>query len=489
MARVYRYLSEDPRVVRPGSVRSFEAAVSDTIMRIVLEGGVDFERYKEIVTNIGIENLYLSVEVTNPDEKVRILREAFLNAFEEIEREVSSKEEQSGGGGTMGGSRSSGDLGNRNHNEGSLSYDYHGDLGERGGVSGHKGGTGSTGDRGDRGEGDVPKVDTVISTVYEVLYGGVGTVNFLNLAQLINMFVDPYVNIIEKLNVLRRIEQYLRSYGLLPTDPRKGKEGDRVFETLRNTVKPLGSGVDQFKVVRFTETDKYPTYVVSVREYRVGDNYYDIDLQRTAQNVSRKVMLNKPFTNRDIVIKEYANVKSIDLVLSLDVSGSMRELSNGSPKIEIAKDAISQYIDFLARTNDRLSLILFNFRADILWGLHLVRRYSRHMNHLLRYIYAGGGTNLANALEKSREVLMKSKNSSRHVIFVTDGRTVNAGMCIREASRLRRNGATISTIAIGENSDDELLMKLSKIGGGLFIKINSIQDLGRALIIDKLHGL
>ncbi|WP_243671066.1 hypothetical protein [Vulcanisaeta sp. JCM 16161] len=72
---------------------------------------------------------------------------------------------------------------------------------------------------------------------------------------------------------------------------------------------------------------------------------------------------------------------------------------------------------------------------------------------------------------------------------MTDGRTVNSSMCIKEAVRLRRSGTTISTIAIGENSDDELLMRLSKIGGGLFIKISSIHDLGKALIMDKLHSM
>jgi len=333
------------------------------------------------------------------------------------------------------------------------------------------------------------RLDSIISTIYEILYGGVGTVNFLNLAQLINMFIDPYANIVEKVQVLKKMEPYLRNYGLLPTDIRRSREGERVFEALRNVVRNAMSGMGQVKIVRFTDIDKYPTYVVSVREYKIGDNYFDVDLQKTAMNLSRKTMMHKLFTNKDIVVKEYANVKTIDIVLCLDVSGSMRELSNGMPKIEIAKDAVAQYIEFLSKTNDRLAMVLFNFRADVLWSLHQVRRYWQQMNYMLKYVYAGGGTNLANALERSREVLTRSRSSSKHVICVTDGRTVNSSMCIKEAVRLRRGGTTISTIAIGENSDDELLMRLSKIGGGLFIKISSIHDLGKALIMDKLHSM
>jgi Mg-chelatase subunit ChlD len=496
LSKVYEYLQEDSRVLRSGSVRSFESALNDIMMRIILEGGVDYENFKETVTRVGIENLYLSVETVNPDDKRRVLEEAFGRAFEDLERmpigggeEVNDQQvvgfntsNEGEEGGEMGGNESEGEANASSSISGGFGSDYSAEENQELMISK------SLVNNADE-HGKDAKIDSIISTIYEILYGGVGTVNFLNLAQLINMFVDPYANIIEKTQVLKKMEPYLRNYGLLSTEARRGRDGERVFEALRNVVRNAMSGMGQVKIVRFTDIDKYPTYVVSIREYRVGDNYFDVDLQKTAMNLSRKTMMHKIFTNRDIVVKEYANVKTIDIVLCLDVSGSMRELSNGMPKIEIAKDAITQYIQFLSKTNDRLAMILFNFRADVLWSLHQVRRYWRHMNYMLKYVYAGGGTNLANALERSREVLTRSKSNSRHVICVTDGRTVNSSMCIKEAIRLRRGSATISTIAVGENSDDELLMRLSKIGGGLFIKISSIHDLGKALIMDKLHSM
>ncbi|MFP3216308.1 MAG: VWA domain-containing protein [Vulcanisaeta sp.] len=496
LSKVYEYLKEDPRVIRPGSVRSFEFAVNDVMMRIMLEGGVDYERFKDIVTRVGIENLYLSVETTNPDEKRKILEEAFRRAFEELESNEGETETaaQVTGFNVDTGNRFEGSSGRGRENDSERASRVSGNIGSGFGsdYSAEEGrelivGRSLSANINER-SGDA-RLDSLISTIYEILYSGVGTVNFLNLAQLINMFVDPYANIVEKVQVLRKMEPYLRNYGLLPSDIRRSREGERVFEALRNIVRSAMSGMGQVKIVRFTDIDKYPTYVVSVREYKVGDNYFDVDLQRTAMNLSRKIMMHKLFTSRDIVVKEYANVKVIDIVLCLDVSGSMRELSNGMPKIEIAKDAVAQYIHFLSRTSDKLAMVLFNFRADILWSLHPVRRYWRQMIYMLKYVYAGGGTNLANALERSREILTRSRSNSKHVICVTDGRTVNSSMCIKEAVRLRRGGTTISTIAIGENSDDELLMRLSKIGGGLFIKISSIHDLGKALIMDKLHSM
>jgi Mg-chelatase subunit ChlD len=495
LSKVYAYLQEDSRVIRPGSVRSFESAVNDIMMRIMLEGGVDYDKFKETVVRVGIENLYLSVETTNPEDKKRVLEEAFERAFEDLETRQSEvgpeSLDQQVSGFNVGASDNFENVERGNNDEtentsGSIGGGFGSDLSAEESQDLTIGKTLVT--NVDERNKDA-RLDSIISTIYEILYGGVGTVNFLNLAQLINMFIDPYANIVEKVQVLKKMEPYLRNYGLLPTDIRRSREGERVFEALRNVVRNAMSGMGQVKIVRFTDIDKYPTYVVSVREYKIGDNYFDVDLQKTAMNLSRKTMMHKLFTNKDIVVKEYANVKTIDIVLCLDVSGSMRELSNGMPKIEIAKDAVAQYIEFLSKTNDRLAMVLFNFRADVLWSLHQVRRYWHQMNYMLKYVYAGGGTNLANALERSREVLTRSRSSSKHVICVTDGRTVNSSMCIKEAVRLRRGGTTISTIAIGENSDDELLMRLSKIGGGLFIKISSIHDLGKALIMDKLHSM
>ena len=495
LSKVYAYLQEDSRVIRPGSVRSFESAVNDIMMRIMLEGGVDYDKFKETVVRVGIENLYLSVETTNPEDKKRVLEEAFERAFEDLETRQSEvgpeSLDQQVSGFNVGASDNFENVERGNNDEtentsGSIGGGFGSDLSAEESQDLTIGKT-LVANVDERNKD--AKLDSIISTIYEILYGGVGTVNFLNLAQLINMFIDPYANIVEKVQVLKKMEPYLRNYGLLPTDIRRSREGERVFEALRNVVRNAMSGMGQVKIVRFTDIDKYPTYVVSVREYKIGDNYFDVDLQKTAMNLSRKTMMHKLFTNKDIVVKEYANVKTIDIVLCLDVSGSMRELSNGMPKIEIAKDAVAQYIEFLSKTNDRLAMVLFNFRADVLWSLHQVRRYWQQMNYMLKYVYAGGGTNLANALERSREVLTRSRSSSKHVICVTDGRTVNSSMCIKEAVRLRRGGTTISTIAIGENSDDELLMRLSKIGGGLFIKISSIHDLGKALIMDKLHSM
>jgi len=535
---VYEYLQTDTRVIRPGSVRSYEAAVADIFFRLLLEeGDVDEDKFREIVTRIGIQNLLLSVETQSPEEKRLVLEEAFeyaLNrAIKRMEQRIREgltepEEKQKRGerrrgahgegqereGDKRGQGQGHGQGINRRRGRGSdfreggdrqdsmsedlvdfagskmlqelsrqSSYQYN----RRSSIS-HT--TGEIIEREVEEVAENDEVEQMISTIYEAFYGGIGAANFMNLAQLINMFVKYDANIIKKVQVLKKLEKYLRSYGFAGSAyGRVSNQERRLFEEFRRKTKGQSSDMSQIKIMKFVGSDRYPTYVVNMREYKFGDSYSNIDMYKTAINISRKSLMGKMITTKDIIVKEYANVKSIDLVLCLDVSGSMRELSWGTQKIDIAKDAVSKYVQFLMTTNDRLSLILFNFRADVLWTLHQVKRYWKYMLYMLGYVYAGGGTNLAHALERAREVLSKSRNTAKHVVCVTDGRTVNAQLCIREVTRLRRQGATISTIAIGENSDDDLLMKLSRIGGGLFIKIINIHDLSRALIIDKLHFL
>ena len=513
LARVYEFLNTDNRVIRPGSVRSYEYALLDIVMRLMFEENIDYIRFRTIVTRVGIENLLPSVETQNPEEKKQVLLEAFEYAFQEYSKELENDFKDL----FSSGSESYESLNKISQSskvtESSKNIDFKQSQNNEQNVSRTEGTAQTyslasdkitserTRSKSLQRSGEIIDVEVseaesddsssfqnTLTTLYETLYGGVGTVNFLNLAQLINMFVCPYSNIMKKVSVLKKLEKYLRSCGLIPSTFQKvKKEETKVFEELRKIVRGQSGETSQMKVMKFIGSDRYPTYIVSVREYKFGDSISNIELSKTAMNISRKILTNRVFTTRDIVVKEYASVKSIDLVLCLDVSGSMRELSWGIPKIEIAKDAVSKYIQFLSSTSDKLALILFNFRADILWSLHLVKRFWKYMLYLLRYVYAGGGTNLAHALERSREVLQKSRSSSKHVVCVTDGRTVNANLCIKETIKLRRQGATISTIAVGENSDDDLLMKISKIGGGLFIKISNIHELGKALIIDKLH--
>ena len=58
-SKVYEYLRNDSRVIRPGSIRSYESGIKDSIMRLMFEQDIDYTKFREIVTRVGIENLIL----------------------------------------------------------------------------------------------------------------------------------------------------------------------------------------------------------------------------------------------------------------------------------------------------------------------------------------------------------------------------------------------------------------------------------------------
>ncbi len=307
--KVYEYLSRDGRVVRPGSVRGgFQSAVNDIVMRMMLSRNYDV---KTMITRIGIENLFTSVETANPDDKIHVLEEAFQYAFNSMEQH---EEEEAAEGLESDAGSGEGGKGKDNGNDEAKK-----ELAPPTNVE---------------SMGSVVTIDgsnNMVSAIYEALYGSVGTANFLNLAQLLNMFVDPpMANITEKLKAVEKLSPYLTTYGLLSPPQDKGKKADSLDSLRSKSRGPPSSPASVVRVVKFTETTSYPpTYVVSMREYKFGDGISSIDFDKTALNVSKKVMMGKPITQRDIIVKEYADIKMLDIVLCLDVSGSMRELSDG----------------------------------------------------------------------------------------------------------------------------------------------------------------
>jgi len=87
--KVYEYLNADARVIRPGSVRGFQSAVDDIVMRMMLSSNYDV---KELMKRIGIENLITSVETSNPDDKVQVLEDAFDYAFNSVDSSMKPEE-------------------------------------------------------------------------------------------------------------------------------------------------------------------------------------------------------------------------------------------------------------------------------------------------------------------------------------------------------------------------------------------------------------
>lgn len=438
LARVRSFLSENPHVIFPGSVRSYLAAASDIVSRIAIAGKED---PVSIIVRIGVQNLYNSVKVDDERMKREILEEAFLRALE-LKPKRSEAEEQNRKG------------------RSSLLFP--------------------------QGHVAEPYDEDYVSRVIQSHASSVGYASFTNLANIVNSFVDPFSNIRDKVRVLKSLEAQLARLGLL--------EVDDYSESLKHLrakrfVRSLHPADDSIRISDFSYPQNYPTLIKSLRSYKPGDPTSRVDLFKSSMNITRKNLTGKPVSDADITVVEYSQTSSADIVLCLDVSGSMREVSGGSSKLTVAKRSLYRFVEYLYATGDRLGLVLFNFRADVLWGLHDTRKFREHMLYLASRIFAGGGTNIASSLKVSGETFRRSRSQSKQLVLITDGRTMNSREAIEEARKLRQQGVRVSTIGVGSDCDKSLLKEIAKIGGGVSVHINSMADLDRALRHTRLSLL
>ena len=114
--------------------------------------------------------------------------------------------------------------------------------------------------------------------------------------------------------------------------------------------------------------------------------------------------------------------EGIDIVLALDISGSMRESGLGaSTKIEAAKRALKRFID--ERQNDRVAFVVFKSESRVMSPLttdyRALKEEIDQAEKLNEFLPEGTGIGLG--LADALNVLRGSNARSRVVILATDG--------------------------------------------------------------------
>lgn len=184
--------------------------------------------------------------------------------------------------------------------------------------------------------------------------------------------------------------------------------------------------------------------------------------------------------------------KELDLVLLIDRSFSMR-----GQKLEYAKSAALSTLDLLEEQH-RLSVVAFDSQPHEIVPLTEVGN-KRRAEDLISGMTASGQTNLYNALWYGYRLLEKSPAKTKHMILLSDGNTAPPGRLAQEtgadarmeivrkarglpppppspdsiapvlaggfremASMLAASNITLSTVAIGDKPNLELMSGLAK---------------------------
>lgn len=153
-----------------------------------------------------------------------------------------------------------------------------------------------------------------------------------------------------------------------------------------------------------------------------------------------------------------AKVEAVGLVLVLDRSGSMT-----GEKFEQAKKACISAIGALKK-DDRVAVVLFDSEANVLVELGDATRPE--LADTVRAMQPGGGTDIKPGLETAARLIPDGDIRFR-IVLMSDGMAPHAGL-EEVVGELRHRGITLSSVALGEEADRDLLKKLAESGGGTF---------------------
>lgn len=163
----------------------------------------------------------------------------------------------------------------------------------------------------------------------------------------------------------------------------------------------------------------------------------------------------------------------------LDNSGSMRRSVMGSfrSQQEIANESAALAIKSLDK-RDLVGVIVFNTEIDVLTKLG-PNSDAEATASKVRSILPNGGTNGLPALEEAGRQLGPVEAKQKHIIFLSDGRSMNPDQLPVVSKRLGERGIKVTTIAVGDEADLRTMEAMATNGNGSFYNVTNPHILPR----------
>jgi Ca-activated chloride channel family protein len=208
------------------------------------------------------------------------------------------------------------------------------------------------------------------------------------------------------------------------------------------------------------------------------------------------------------------NVSGIDMILAVDVSGSMQAMDyqragQQISRLELVKDVVGKFVE--ARPNDRIGLVAFGGRPFLVSPLTLDHDYLLQNLSRLNTGFVEDSTAIGSGLASSVNRLRDTHAKSKIVVLLTDG-VNNTGKIapLTAAEAAQALGVKVYTIAAGSNGpaplpitdqfgqrrivmipaevDEKTLRAIADMTGGRFYRAADADSLVRIYAeIDKLE--
>jgi len=209
------------------------------------------------------------------------------------------------------------------------------------------------------------------------------------------------------------------------------------------------------------------------------------------------VTLSKPQNSKDVEKFNKKNIEGIDVVLALDVSGSMMAEDFKPNRLESAKKTALEFIE--ERPNDRIGLVVYEGEAytqSPLTNDHVL------LHDLFEQVESGlvvGGTAIGSGLITAVNRLRESDAKSKVIILLSDGVNNSGEVDPITASQIAKEfGIRVYTIGVGKNGtapfpvqtpfgtvmqqvpveiDEKLLNSIAEITNGKYFRAKNEKEL------------
>jgi Ca-activated chloride channel family protein len=166
------------------------------------------------------------------------------------------------------------------------------------------------------------------------------------------------------------------------------------------------------------------------------------------------------------------NIKEIlkDGIPAWEIESVSPEMVGGFPrKIDYVSEALTVVSEYL-RPKDRYSLTAFAARSENLIPMLSGNERGRLIKnaHDLEFIHLGDETRMAEGLEMAYKEIRETQGDriASRIILLTDGYTKDAKECYYWAKQAQEVGLAITTMGVGVEFNEDLLIPIAEMTGG-----------------------
>lgn len=225
---------------------------------------------------------------------------------------------------------------------------------------------------------------------------------------------------------------------------------------------------------------KIPTYIIphlNIFEKTKHKSILLISILKYTIVVASVIALCSPYKQLDTkIIKN----DGVDIVLSLDTSGSMKELGlNKEKKSEdrftVVKDIVKDFLP--KRVNDNVAIVVFGSSVMMATPLSFDKEAQKSIVDYLEVGIVGDKTAMIDSLASAVNILKTSKAKSKIVILLSDGEDNSSTIPIEVIIKLlKKYSIKVYSVGIGE-SNKIMLNHISKETNGKSYIAYSKEDL------------